>query len=90
MPVHAEAYPPPPYRLGTIQGANFICRIGQDAIRSLVPPVLEPNAEAHVWFYVVDMRIVEPVSVRYHEVGIFVPVGHDKSSGFFCVALYLD
>ena len=90
MPFHLEEYPPPPYRLGRVSGANFLCRTTSEIAKTLVPAPLTANRDNHLWFYFVHMAIVEPISIGYHEIGIFVPVTYEDQPGFFCLALFLD
>lgn len=90
MPLSAPEYPPPPYRFSKISGANLLCRADAAALRSLVPPPLQPQPDHKVWIYAVELTIEQPLAVQYQEVGVFLPVMHGDDAGMFALILFLD
>ena len=90
MPFHHEEYPPPPYHIGRVSGANFLCKTTPDIAATLAPTPLKVNSDNQIWLYFVHLTINEPVSIGYHEIGVFVPVTYEDRPGFFCLALFLD
>ncbi len=94
MPAPMPEYPPPPYRLGPLEGANLLCTLPSEVLRCLVPEPLvintEGNAEGLLWIYLVHIAAAKPLPLPYHELGIFVPVTCAGQQGLFALALFLD
>ncbi len=90
MPSPMPEYPPPPYRLEAVEGANFLCTLPTEVIATLLPDPLVANAEGILWLYLFHLEAAEPLAFDYHEVGLFVPVTCNRQQGVFSLALFLD
>ncbi|NOY29627.1 MAG: acetoacetate decarboxylase family protein [Planctomycetes bacterium] len=90
MPMLMPEYPPPPYRLGPLEGSNFLCTLPSQVLASLVPEPLETNADGVLWIYFVHIGAAKPLLLPYREVGLFVPVTYDGKQGLFSLAMFLD
>ncbi len=90
MPLAMPEYPPPPYRLGPLEGVNFLCTLPRETLASLVPEPLKTNADGIFWIYLVHIAAAKPLPLPYHEVGLFVPVTCDGQQGLFSLAMFLD
>ncbi len=90
MPWHWPEYAPPPYHLSAVHGANFLGRVPAEVARALVPEPLQLGAQPRVWVYLVEITIDAPISIRYHELGILVPVTLNGAPGLFPLVLFLD
>lgn len=90
MPLCMPEYSSPPYRLGPLGGANFLCTLPPEVLASLVPEPLAANPEGMLWIYTVHIAAAKPLPLPYHELGIFVPVVCDGQPGLFALALFLD
>ena len=89
-PTLMPEYPPPPYRLGPLVGANFLCTLPDDVLPSLVPKPLAADPKMPLWLYMVHISATDPVALDYHEVGLFIPVAHADQPGVYALALFLD